>query len=62
MSMTKEVHTVLPSGEVYVVCQESQKVTGTTPFLAETGAWYNETGTTCGFCPVALTGKQSASC
>ncbi len=56
MSMTEEVHTVLPSGEVYVVCQESQKVTGSTPFLAETGAWYNETGTTCGFCPVALTG------
>ena len=43
--MTADMHTLLPAGEVCVICQEGQKVTRSTPFFAETGALYNETST-----------------
>ena len=44
--MTAEVHTLLPAGEICVICQGDYKVTRSTPFFAETGTWYNETSTT----------------
>ena len=45
--MSEEVHTVLPSGEVCVLCQGDQKETrSSTWFFAETGIWYTKTGTT----------------